>query len=139
MPCTMPLRPAPVAACRIVARKTTSVSARSSAAVRKSKPAPAVRKATPAPAKAGMAAQRPRTAPAAASAAVRSLPSKGSKTRRRKRASIGSNFESHEAMERAKQGREVDELMALIPPSVATALLGGKLAEEQLPDAPRGA
>ena len=130
----MHLRPAPAAACRIVARKTTTVSARSSAAVRKSKPAPAVRKGTPAPAKAGMAAQRPRTAHAAASAAVRSLPSKGSKTRRRKRASIGSNFESHEAMERAKQGREVDELMALMPPSVATALLGGKLAEEQLPD-----
>ena len=63
----------------------------------------------------------------------RKPPGKGT-TRRRKRSSIGSNFESHAELERAKQAREVDELMALIPASVATALLGGELAAKQLPD-----
>ena len=89
----------------------------------------AVRKSTPAPAKGRVAVQKSLPAPAVGSAVVRKPPSKGT-TRRRKRASIGSNFESHAEMERAKQGREVDELMALMPTSVVTALLGGKLAEE---------
>ena len=56
------------------------------------------------------------------------------RTRRQNRPSIGSNFASHAEVEQAKQGRAVDELMALMPPSVATALLGGCLATEQMPD-----
>ena len=55
--------------------------------------------------------------------------------RRRKRASIGSNFDSQAEMEAAKRGREVDELVALIPPAVAETLLGGKLATQQVSDA----
>ena len=56
------------------------------------------------------------------------------RTRRQNRPSIGSNFASHAELEQAKQGRAVDELMALMPPSVAAALLGGGLATEQMPD-----
>ena len=48
-------------------------------------------------------------------------------TRRGKRKSIGSDFESHVELEAAKQAREVEELVTLMPQSVAVALLGGEL------------
>ena len=54
-------------------------------------------------------------------------------TRRGKRKSIGSDFESHAELEAAKQAREVEELVALMPQSVAVALLGGELGQRQLP------
>ena len=54
-------------------------------------------------------------------------------TRRRKRARIGSNFASQAKLEEAKRAREVDEFVSLLPPSVESALLGGELAELQLP------
>ena len=54
-------------------------------------------------------------------------------TRRGKRKSIGSDFESHAELEAAKQAREVEELVALMPQSVAVALLGGELGLRQLP------
>ena len=94
---------------RVVARKSTPVLAKSAA----------VQKGTLALGTGG--AVGPKT------------PGKGI-TRRRKRSSIGSDFGSQAELERAKQTREVDELLAVIPPSVAMALLGGNLAAEQIPD-----
>ena len=91
------------------------------------------RKSPPAHAKSSVALQKSTPAPGTGGAVVRKPPGEGT-TRRRKRSSIGSKFETHAELERAKQAREVDELMALIPASVATALLGGKIAAEQLPD-----
>ena len=55
-------------------------------------------------------------------------------TRRTKRKSIGSDFESHAALEAAKQEREVEELIALMPPAVARALLGGAPGAQQVSD-----
>ena len=55
-------------------------------------------------------------------------------TRRTKRNSIGSDFESHAALEAAKQAREVEELIALMPPAVAHALLGGAPGAQQVSD-----
>jgi len=54
-------------------------------------------------------------------------------TSRRKRARIGSDFASQAELEEAKKAREVDELVAILPPEVARALLGGELGEQQLP------
>ena len=91
------------------------------------------RKSPPAHAKSSVVLQKGTPALGTGVAVVRKPSGEGT-TRRRKRSSIGSNFETHAELERAKQTREVDELLAIIPPSVAMALLGGKLAVEQLPD-----
>jgi hypothetical protein len=55
-------------------------------------------------------------------------------TKRRKRKSIGSNFESQAHLESAKKQREVEELVELLPPLVSTQLLGGEAAIVQVPD-----
>ena len=55
-------------------------------------------------------------------------------TRRSKRKSIGSDFASHADLEAAKQAREVEELIAIMPPRVASALLGGEPGLMQVPD-----
>ncbi len=56
------------------------------------------------------------------------------RTRRTKRKSIGSEFESHAALEAAKQAREVEELIGLMPPMVSLALLGGAPGAQQVRD-----
>ena len=55
-------------------------------------------------------------------------------TRRSKRKSIGSDFASHADLEAAKQAREVEELIAIMPPRVASTLLGGEPGVMQVPD-----
>ena len=128
---------------RVVARKSPPAHAKSvavpkGASAKRPRPPTSAerrvvaRKSPPANAKSA-AVQKGTLALGMGGAAVRKPPSKGT-TRRRKRSSIGSNFGSQAELERAKQTREVDELLAIIPPSVAMALLGGKLAVEQLPD-----
>jgi hypothetical protein len=53
---------------------------------------------------------------------------RGSVTKRKKRRSIGANFESQADLEAAKKEREVEELVELLPPAVSMQLLGGEAA-----------
>ena len=55
-------------------------------------------------------------------------------TKRKKRKSIGSDFESQADLEAAKKLREVEELVELLPSAVSTRLLGGEAAVLQVPD-----
>jgi len=55
-------------------------------------------------------------------------------TKRKKRKSIGSDFESQADLEVAKKLREVEELVELLPSAVSTRLLGGEAAVLQVPD-----
>jgi len=59
---------------------------------------------------------------------------RGSVTKRKKRKSIGANFESQADLEAAKKEREVAELVELLPPAVSMQLLGGEAAVVQVPD-----
>ena len=69
--------------------------------------------------------------PVAASQSDGVLPSV---TKRKKRRSIGTNFESQADLEAAKKQREVEELVGLLPPAVSMQLLGGGAAVVQVPD-----
>ena len=60
-------------------------------------------------------------------------------TKRKKRKSIGTNFESQADIEAAKKEREVEELVELLPPAVSMQLLGGEAAVVQVPDPADGA
>ena len=77
------------------------------------------------------------TTPAArvSDATLQSNEAPSSLTKRKKRKSIGSDFESHADLEAAKKQREVDELVELLPQAVTMHLLGGDVAVEQVPDA----
>jgi hypothetical protein len=57
------------------------------------------------------------------------------RTRRKKRKSIGTNFRTHADLEAALKHREVEELVAIMPESVAFELLGGATAARQVPSA----
>ena len=82
---------------------------------------------SPHPSAPGNALLPPSPSPAAAVATL------VGKTTRRKRARIGSDFASQAELEAAKRAREVDELVATLPEVVATSLLGGELAAQQVP------
>ena len=56
------------------------------------------------------------------------------KTARRGRASVGNEFASQAALERALRNREVDEFLGVLPESVAIELLGGSHGLEQVTD-----
>ena len=73
-------------------------------------------------------------APQPFAAAAHNVPPPADLTRRSKRKSIGSDFASHADLEAAKQAREVEELIAIMPPRVASTLLGGEPGVMQVPD-----